>query len=130
MRTPAERASNTETARRARHRKWLAVNAGRTKCAYRIGPLAVCGGRLDLVADWIGRLHPKCGLCERKRSGICRLCPRKVNGKVGWAIYCADCKRTQALPAQRKRWIAKPYNLRHKVALNRAYRKRKARAVA
>lgn len=116
-----------DAASKRRKRDAVAFRQG-GKCRARLGPHAVCGGRLLEDVDRLGRVVVRCPLCERKRAGVCRLCPRAVNGRRGWAVYCVECKRTQSLPAQRRRWIAKPYNMRRKLALNRAWRKKRKRA--
>jgi hypothetical protein len=55
--------------------------------------------------DRLGRLSWVCGACERRRAGVCRCCPRPVNGAVGRALYCAGCR-----PAIKRRDQARWYH--------------------
>lgn len=57
------------------------------RCEFRI-----CRDELELVTDRIGRVRMVCRGCERRRAGICALCPRRVAGTVGKAKYCVEHK--------------------------------------
>lgn len=127
MKSAEEKRADAEAKRRQRDQK---AHARGSHCRARLGPHAVCGGRLVVSTDLVGRTLVHCPLCDRKRAGVCRLCPQPVAGRKGWAIYCAPCKRAKALPAQRRRWIEQPYNYRRKLALNRAWRRKRARQAA
>ena len=52
-----------------------------------------CRAVLTEVMDRLGRLSWRCPSCERRRAGLCRHCPRRVDGRVGTAFYCAGCRR-------------------------------------
>lgn len=53
----------------------------------------VCGAPLDAVTDTLGRVVIVCANCERRKAGYCRDCPARVEGMVGRAIRCKECKR-------------------------------------
>ena len=55
--------------------------------------LTKCRGVLTLTTDDLGRVHATCGQCARRRAGLCRDCPRPVDGTVGKAVRCAACRR-------------------------------------
>lgn len=57
-----------------------------------------CRAVLEERIDRLGRLSFVCQQCERRRRGLCRMCPRPVDGKKKLAFYCAPCrqKRTRA----------------------------------
>lgn len=54
--------------------------------------LVKCRAQLVEEVDRLGRLQWRCPQCERRKAGICQLCQRKVDGKVGVAYYCGPCK--------------------------------------
>lgn len=57
------------------------------RCEFRI-----CRDELELVTDRLGRVKAICRGCERRRRGVCALCPRRVEGTVGKAKYCREHK--------------------------------------
>src|SRR4051812_37594755 len=85
--------------------------------------LAHCGGILEYSIDTVGRVVEKCPLCERRRAGICRDCPARVEGEVGKALRCARCKR-EAKRQQEAAWHRDPEVLRRRRARWRKYSKR------
>lgn len=76
-------------------------------------PMALCRGRLEFATDLlIGRVTVRCRQCERRLAGICRDCPRPIDGVVGKSYRCAECKararraleaRSQARHIERRR---------------------------
>lgn len=128
--TPSERERRQrqwrESKRRERARALRKLQAS-TTCRVKVGPHGVCLGRIVEQIDRIGRLVFYCERCERRKAGVCQSCTRKVYGKVGWAKYCADCKR-KAVADQNRKWVAN--NRERKNASVRAYRRRQRDALA
>lgn len=126
--TPEEwairRAQWRESKRRQRARQLQRLQGGRV-CRVALGPYAVCLGPLVEEVDRIGRVVVRCPRCERRRSGVCQTCPRRVYGKVGWALYCAPCKKRVAA-AQNAKWVRN--NRERKNASVRAWRNRQRAA--
>lgn len=102
------------------------VNRRGTRCQFRKGRYGVCNAPLREVVDRLGRVGVVCDACERRVRGLCRTCPKPVAGKVGWAYYCAGCKKRAAAEWNR-RWVRQ--NRARKNASVRAWRRRQ-RAVA
>lgn len=76
-------------------------------CTRREGQFGRCGGALEAQVDLNGNVSFRCSRCERRRAGICRDCPRLVEGQVGRAVRCAFHKRRAARRAGalwRKMW--------------------------
>ena len=73
--------------------------------------------------DRLGRVTYTCPGCIRRKRGQCQTCPKAVDGTVGLAFYCADCKLVRkrqsvarwqrnhldkvAKGMRRRRWAAK-----------------------
>ncbi len=73
--------------------------------------------------DTLGRVTYACPGCTRRKRGQCQTCPKAVEGTVGVAFYCADCKLVRkrqsvarwqrnhldkvAKGMRRRRWAAK-----------------------
>lgn len=55
-------------------------------------PLKQCRAQMVERVDRLGRLSWDCGWCARRKAGICRHCPRPVDGTVTKAYYCQPCK--------------------------------------
>lgn len=87
------------------------------KCTVKIARNTLCGGTIELGTDSIGRLVESCPGCDRRRAGICRLCPRRVVGTVGKALYCSECRDAQ-VKVRCARWYHR--NLEHARAVRRA----------
>ncbi len=82
-----------------------------------------CRARMTDRVDCLGRLGWDCAWCARRKAGVCRHCPRPVDGTVTKAYYCAECKlkakrayvmkwqknnrKTVAKLARVRRWRAK-----------------------
>lgn len=100
--------------------RYLAAWQG-THCTMRAGRLT-CGTAIVTSVDRLGRVTGHCPACVRKIRGVCRTCPKPVAGRVGYALYCADCKQE----AVRREW--RTYgkrNLAARTEYNRLYRRRK-----
>lgn len=91
-------------------------------CAVRRPGGRVCGCVLRFVTDRIGRVHEVCDRCARRKAGICSDCPLPVDGTVGKAERCADCKREAARRADAA-WYLR--DLGHARALGRARMRRR-----
>jgi hypothetical protein len=126
------RAYDRGWARRRREAARVEANRSRTTCAVR-----TCGGQLREHVDSLGRLVVSCPTCERREAGICRDCPRPVDGAVGKATRCAECRvaarrrqaaayekhrdRRHARVRERKYW-RKPENRTRRRAQQKAWR--------
>ena len=55
-------------------------------------PLTHCRAQMVERIDRLGRLSWACSWCARRKAGVCRHCPRPVDGVVTKAYYCAECK--------------------------------------
>lgn len=86
----ARREYNTAWAARKRQAQWEAKARGSRTCPHRHGPSRCATVLEDRVID--GRVVVCCPRCERRRAGICRDCPRPVDGQKGKAVRCASCK--------------------------------------
>lgn len=88
----------THASRRVYAREWARRRRGRaldtkrmsaTTCPRKFGRYGVCGGVLE--SDIIGgRLVVSCRHCERFARGMCRDCPRPVDGAPRKARFCAE----------------------------------------
>lgn len=58
--------------------------------------------------------------CERKKRGLCALCPKPVYGRVGRTAYCADCR------AEKSRQQSLAWRHRNRERVREAQRKAKA----
>lgn len=114
---PPRRLYAREYARRRRHERWTERALGSRVCPHRHGP-GRCGTLLVERTDGDGRLIVECPRCERRRRGICRDCPRPVEGRVGSAVRCRECKR-----AARQAQI-EAHRQRHRDEINRRARQR------
>lgn len=99
-----------EAARRYAARRRAAAleraNARSRTCQRRQGP-GVCGGLLeDRVDRARGTVVRECPRCARRLAGLCRDCPRPVEGTRGRAIRCASCK-ARAQQAAHERFVAR-----------------------
>lgn len=123
--------------RRKRAARLAQANQGCTRCAAKVGP-GVCGGRLDVHLDALGRTVVVCPWCTRKRAGICRDCSAPVEGSVGKALRCArhkqdardmqirrsnDNHREERARSARKSLRADPARREKKAEYKRAWRK-------
>lgn len=87
--------------RRARSRRWwnrrraerdARANATATRCQHSCGG-GKCDGLLEDRHDSIlGRITRWCPRCDRRLRGVCRDCPRPVEGRIGSALRCAEHK--------------------------------------
>ena len=55
-------------------------------------PLTHCRAQMSERVDRLGRLGWDCAWCARRKAGVCRYCPRPVDGTPTKAYYCAECK--------------------------------------
>lgn len=90
-------------------------------CAVRRPGGRTCGAVLRFVTDRIGHVHEVCDRCAHRQAGICSDCPRPVDGTVGKADRCAEC-RSEAARRADAAWYHR--NLGHARALGRARRHR------
>ena len=116
-------------ARRERARDLERRNATARVCQHRHGP-GICGTMLEHRANALGRVVTSCPKCERRRAGICRDCPRAVEGRVGSAVRCAECK-ARARDEQVRAYAVRSHdvvlaNAKRRYRKNRAERKRRA----
>ena len=128
--TPEEWAIRRAQWRRSyakRKARVAAKNRSGSHCRFRKGKFGWCRTRLVESVDRLGRVIVSCPACDRRVAGVCQRCPRPVAGKVGWALYCAGCKRAAAADHNRK-WVAN--NRARKNASVRAWRRRMRDAVA
>lgn len=76
--------------RRRRRDAALAVRLRTAQsCPHRLGK-SVCGGKLHVDTDDIGRTIVICDWCQRRKAGLCRYCPKPVYGTIGRTRYCRD----------------------------------------
>lgn len=97
-----KRRQSREWRRRKKAAELAATNATATHCQRKQGP-GKCGARLEhrIVQ---GRVVTTCPGCARRQRGICRLCPAKVAGTVGYALYCEPCKRDATKESARRHY--------------------------
>lgn len=76
---------------RDRARRLVAANLHTKTCQRRAGR-QVCGGTLRDLVDGLGRVVRSCERCARRKAGLCRDCPRPVEGRIGDALRCTRCK--------------------------------------
>lgn len=81
----------TKYARKQRGAALAAKRMSARTCPRRFGRFGVCGA--VLVSETVnGLLVVRCPACERFARGICRDCPKPVDGTVRKARRCAACK--------------------------------------
>jgi hypothetical protein len=83
---------NTQNARNAREQALAAAQFGQRLCPRRYGP-GVCAGILETTIGSGGRTLVRCPRCERRKAGLCRDCNGRVEGEIGRASRCKECKR-------------------------------------
>lgn len=89
-------------ARKQRGAKLDAKRMSARTCPRRFGRFGTCGGVLE--SDVIGGvIVVTCRACERFARGICRDCPRPVDGQVRKARRCVACK-AKALRAHTRKY--------------------------
>lgn len=73
--------------------------------------------RVEISTDGHGNMVERlvCGCEERRRAGICLDCPKPVEGRIGVALRCAECKRK----AQRE--YSRRYRERHPDRIRKIY---------
>lgn len=98
--SPQQRKWARDWQRKRRAKVLAAARAKAASCPWRQGRFGVCGAALILGVDQSGRVTTRCPQCERREAGICRDCPRPVEGRRLSAIRCADCKRRASSKAQ------------------------------
>lgn len=81
-----------EYARRQRERELATRTGGSTRCQRRAGT-GICNTLFDITVVG-GRTITRCSACERRERGLCRDCPRRVEGTIGRALRCAEHKET------------------------------------
>lgn len=126
--TPEEWAIRREQRQRSyakRKARVALANRRGSRCQFRKGRYGLCNDLVREVVDRFGKVHLRCEACDRRQEGICRTCPRNVAGRVGWAYYCAECKKRAAAEYNR-RWVRQ--NRARKNASVRKWRKRNAMA--
>lgn len=79
-----------------------------------------CRGVLDERIDRLGRISFICHQCERRKRGMCRMCPRPVDGKKGVAFYCALCRKKKTRESV-MRWQRNNLDIVAKGARRRRY---------
>jgi len=107
----------TAWARQKRARERAMARQSARVCPRRFGRFGLCGGVLETIVLSGGATVIRCARCERFERGICRDCPQRVAGKVGYARRCSDCRDT-----------AVRASLRAYAQRNRALLRAKARA--
>lgn len=117
--TPAEqkRRYQREYARRRRREHWTSAARASRVCPHRHGP-GRCGALLVERTDGNGSLVIECPRCTRRLRGICRDCPRPVEGRIGSAVRCRECKEVA------RRAQVRASQERNRDAINRRARKR------
>lgn len=78
-------------ARQRRERELAERQRTSTVCPRRAGS-GRCGAVLETLVERGGQTRIVCPLCERRKRGICRDCPKPVEGRVGTAMRCAEHK--------------------------------------
>lgn len=121
MATAEQRARNTEHARKKRRERWLQEARGSRTCPHAHGG-GRCGALLEEGTDGTGKLVLKCPACERRLRGICRDCPRPVEGRVGSAVRCKECK------TRKQQEQVANYIKQHRDEINARMRERSQRA--
>lgn len=121
MPTADQRARSTAHARKKRRERWLQEARASRTCPHRHGS-GRCGALLVEHTDGTGKLVLSCPACARRLRGICRDCPRPVEGRVGSAVRCAECKERT-----RREQVAN-YVKQHREEINARMRERSQRA--
>lgn len=108
--------------RRQRWRKWAAkkrrraldaARRGRQTCPRRAGS-GECGGILEHDALRDGTIVTRCPKCSRRERGICADCPRPVEGRVGSAMRCRECKKQMRCTYSERYRLRDPERYRQK----------------
>jgi hypothetical protein len=99
---PKARPTPDDLRRRAYQRRYAArrraaalarKNANATTCQRTQGQ-GRCGAVLvDATDRALGIVQRACPACARREAGVCRDCPRPVEGQRGKALRCGPCKR-------------------------------------
>lgn len=76
---------------RARDARLEAANRHAQRCQHRHGG-GRCDAPLETTIGEFGRTVVVCPACERRKRGVCRDCPRPVEGTIGKAVRCARHK--------------------------------------
>lgn len=97
-------------ARAKRERQLAELQRTSSTCPRKAGS-GRCGGVLETIIERGGGTRVACPLCERRKRGICRDCPKPVAGRVGTALRCAEHKRT----ALRRQILASQERLRDEI---------------
>lgn len=95
------RVYHREHARQQRAAKAAVKRMSARTCPRKFGRFGVCGAVLESHTE-NGRLVVSCPACERMARGICRDCPRPVEGTKRYARRCAACKAKALVAATRK----------------------------
>lgn len=112
-----DRRKSTAWRRKQAARALEAANSAATHCQRR-QPGGTCGARMVERTDRaLGTVRFACPACERRVAGICRDCPRPVEGRVGQALRCAGCKVRERTMASRR------YSARHRDELQEKFAK-------
>ncbi|MGK2934338.1 MAG: hypothetical protein ACSLFE_03730 [Gemmatimonadaceae bacterium] len=123
----ARRKSSTEYARRRRDRDLAERMRRQTHCPRKAGS-GRCGCRIEHFTVGNGRVVSRCAWCERRKAGICRDCPKPVEGRLLSAIRCATCKpnarRLQIRQSQQRN--REEINARARARLRKMPKKKKA----
>lgn len=67
-------------------------------------PFRTCKAPLRESVDWLGRIRWTCEGCDRRKAGLCARCPHPVEGTIGKAKYCRECRLEMGRVANR-RWL-------------------------
>lgn len=119
--TKAERGRySTAWRRRWRARRLDQERRGQRTCPARHGS-GRCGGILEHEVLRDGTTRTICPKCERRLAGICQDCPRPVEGRVGLALRCKDCKRRVRVR------YSETYRVRHPDEYRKQQREMRAR---
>ena len=86
------RAYHRLRARRMRYQHWLTLHQTRDTCTKRFGKYTTCGGPIKEREVEGGRVR-LCLFCVLKDAGLCRDCLCPVDGTIGKALRCEDCRR-------------------------------------
>jgi len=87
------------------------------RCPWRLSGGHICGGALHTQQRG-GKLVTVCDWCERRLAGVCRVCPRKVDGVKGRSLHCAEHRKAARL-AYWQAYYANPEKRRRQQHRNR-----------
>lgn len=91
-------------------------------------PLAHCGGFLEFTSV-AGKVVESCPRCTRRRAGICRDCPSRVEGSIK-AIRCKACKAARRREQERDRMRDPELHARRTGLARKRYKQRSPQRVA